>query len=103
MKSSWLPSPKKEKKPTGESREVQVTARKAEDKGGQIQGGLSVVRREMLQAIRAEEDEKWEDLEFYDVTSVESGESFEGVFSQSDDVLECKTDITTFLKDIQGL
>ncbi|KAG5654770.1 hypothetical protein H0H81_003778 [Sphagnurus paluster] len=97
------PVAKKEKKPTGESREVQVTARKAEDKGGQIQGGLSVVRREMLQAIRAEEDEKWEDLEFYDVTSVESGESFEGVFSQSDDVLECKTDITTFLKDIQGL
>lgn len=59
----------KEKKPAGETREVQVTARKIEDKSsGQMQGGLSTVRREMLQAIRAEEDEEWEDLEFCDIT-----------------------------------
>ncbi|KAG5349884.1 hypothetical protein C0989_001423 [Termitomyces sp. Mn162] len=61
--------PKKEKQSSGESREVQVIARKTEDKGsGQIQGGLSVVRREMLQAIRVEEDEEWENLQFYDIT-----------------------------------
>jgi len=99
-----MPTAKKEKKPAGDAREVQVTARKVDDKsGGQVQGGLSAVRREMLQAIRAEEDEDWEELQFYDVTTIESGEVFEGVFSQSDNVLECKTDITTFLKEIQGL
>lgn len=63
------PSIKKEKKVTGEAREVQVSARKAsDDKGGvqPLQGGLSTVRREMLLAIRAEEDEPWEDLDFCD-------------------------------------
>lgn len=64
-----VPVAKKEKKPTGESREVQITARKTDDKGGgQVQGGISAVRREMLQAIRAEEDESWEELQFCDTT-----------------------------------
>ena len=61
--------PKKEKKPAGEAREVQVSARKAsDDKGGMqpFQGGLSTVRREMLLAIRTEDEETWEDLEFCD-------------------------------------
>lgn len=63
-----VPVVKKEKKPSGEVREVQVSARKLEDKGSmQAQGGLSTVRREMLQAIRNEEDEDWQDLEFCDV------------------------------------
>ncbi|KAJ6604448.1 DNA-directed RNA polymerase III subunit Rpc5, partial [Mycena vulgaris] len=99
------PAPKKEKKASGEAREVQVTARKSEDKGGiqPVQGGLSTARREMLIAIRAEEDESWQDLEFCDVTSAESEETFEGIFSQSEDVLESKTDVTAFLKDIAGL
>jgi DNA-directed RNA polymerase-3 subunit RPC5 len=113
---------KKEKKASGEAREVQVTARKSEDKGGvqPVQGGLSTARREMLIAIRAEEDEAWQDLEFCDVTvrmflpiirdlscrnyqSLESEEIFAGIFSQSEDVLETKTDVTEFLKDIAGL
>ncbi|KAJ6509326.1 DNA-directed RNA polymerase III subunit Rpc5 [Mycena vitilis] len=98
------PPPKKEKKASGEAREVQVTARKTEDKGGiQAVGGLSTARRDMLIAIRAEEDEGWEDLEFCDVTTGESETTFEGIFSQSDDVLETKTDVTAFLKDISGL
>ncbi|KAJ6519619.1 DNA-directed RNA polymerase III subunit Rpc5 [Mycena sanguinolenta] len=99
------PAPKKEKKPSGEAREVQVTARKSEDKGTlqQIPGGPSAARRDMLIAIRSEEDESWQDLEFHDVTTVESETIFEGIFSQSDDVLETKTDITAFLKDISGL
>lgn len=56
---------KKEKKPL-EVKEVQVSARKAGDDKGNLQGGLSAVRREMLLAIRAEEDEVWEDLDFCD-------------------------------------
>jgi DNA-directed RNA polymerase-3 subunit RPC5 len=56
---------KKEKKPL-EVKEVQVSARKAGDDKGNLQGGLSAVRREMLLAIRAEEDEAWEDLDFCD-------------------------------------
>ena len=65
-----VPAPvtKKEKKPAGEMREVQLTARKVDDKGaGQVQGAISVVRREMLQAIRVEEDESWEDLRYCDM------------------------------------
>jgi DNA-directed RNA polymerase III subunit RPC5 len=64
-----IPIAKKEKRPMAESREVQVSARKIEDKGGaQVPGGLSAVRKEMLHAIRAEEDVSWEGLQFYDVS-----------------------------------
>lgn len=31
-----------------------------------LQGGLSSVRREMLLAIRMEDEEAWEELEFHD-------------------------------------
>lgn len=61
-----VPTTKKEKKAAGDAKEVHVSARKSEDQGGQ--SGLSTVRREMLQIIRVEEDEKWEDLQFCDVT-----------------------------------
>jgi DNA-directed RNA polymerase-3 subunit RPC5 len=61
------PVVKKEKK-AGETREVQLTARKADVKGsGPSYGGISAVRREILQTIRVEEDESWEDLEFHDI------------------------------------
>lgn len=63
------PLPKKDKKPAAEAKEVQVSARKSsDDKGGlqPLQGGLSAVRREMLLAIRMEDEEPWEDLEFCD-------------------------------------
>lgn len=46
---------------------MHVTARKSDDQNGPGQGGLSTVRREMLHIIRAEEDEKWQNLEFSDV------------------------------------
>ena len=57
---------KKEKKPTGKAKEVQVSARKiSDDKTVQpLQGGLSSIRREMLQAIKTEEEEAWDNLEF---------------------------------------
>ncbi|KAJ7071225.1 DNA-directed RNA polymerase III subunit Rpc5 [Mycena amicta] len=102
-----MPAPvpvKKEKKTTGEAREVLVTARKSEDKSGaQALGGLSTARREMLAAIHAEEDEDWHDLQFFDVTTAESEEAFVGLFSKSEEVLQCKEDMTAFLKTIDGL
>lgn len=57
---------KKEKKPTGEAKEVQVSARKiSDDRTVQpLQGGLSSIRREMLQVIKTEEEEAWSNLEF---------------------------------------
>lgn len=64
------PVVKKEKKASGETREVQVSTRKGDVGGGMqaTQGALSAVRRDMLSAIRTEEDEAWQDLEYYDVT-----------------------------------
>lgn len=35
--------------------------------------------------------------------TIESEEAFEGVFSQSEEGLLCKTNITAFLKEIHGL
>jgi DNA-directed RNA polymerase III subunit RPC5 len=59
--------PKKEKKAV-EIKELQATSRKVEDKNGlQTLGGLSAARREMLLKMRAEEDETWQDLEYFDV------------------------------------
>jgi DNA-directed RNA polymerase III subunit RPC5 len=63
------PLPKKEKKPAGEAKEVQVSVRKSTADDKNIQGGLSVQRRELLSHIRAEEDEKWDDLVYYDGTA----------------------------------
>jgi hypothetical protein len=50
------------------AREVQVTTRRAEDKSGGMTfpGGLSGVRREMLMQMRAESDDKWENLKWFD-------------------------------------
>lgn len=62
------PVPKREKKAAGDAKEVQVAVRKnGEDKPLQLGGGLTSVRREMLSQIRAEEDERWEDLQYYDI------------------------------------
>ncbi|PSR85854.1 hypothetical protein PHLCEN_2v5330 [Hermanssonia centrifuga] len=98
------PVPKKEKKPTGEAREVQVSVRKnADEKGMQLGGGLTAVRREMLISMRAEEDESWDDYEYCDGEAPESNTIFEAVFSHSEEMLECKTDITAVLKNIKGL
>jgi DNA-directed RNA polymerase-3 subunit RPC5 len=116
-----VPAAKKGKKPMPESREVQVSARKPEDKGGaQIPGGLSAVRKEILNAIRAEEDVSWEDLQYYDVSvcmlqpfsmrsfisyqqTIESEQALERILSQNDHVLECSTNMTAFLREIHGL
>jgi DNA-directed RNA polymerase-3 subunit RPC5 len=57
---------KKAKKAVGEAKEVQVVARKAEEKGGRdLQGGLSTMRRELLMSLRAEEEEEWQGLAYH--------------------------------------
>jgi len=61
------PPPPRNKKPTGEAKEVHVTARKADDSAGLGQGGISAVRREMLHIIRQEDEEKWENLDFFEI------------------------------------
>lgn len=59
----------KREKFTEPGKEVQVSARRTDDKGGaSALGGLSAVRRDLLRTIRAEEDEEWADLLFFDVT-----------------------------------
>lgn len=48
-------------------KEIQVAIKRVDDKGNQVgQGGLTSVRREMMEMIRREEEEKWEDLEYCD-------------------------------------
>ncbi|KAF9229454.1 hypothetical protein BS17DRAFT_771488 [Gyrodon lividus] len=94
-------APKKDKKPV-EAKEVQVSVRKpGEDKN--LQGGMSAVRREMLLAIRAEEEEPWQPVEFCDGETAESNDVFETMFSRKEEHLECQTEITSFLKSIKGL
>ncbi|KAH9968989.1 DNA-directed RNA polymerase III subunit Rpc5 [Russula dissimulans] len=104
---SPVPITKKAKKPAGEAKEVQVAARKAEEKWGRdLQGGLSTIRREMLMSIRAEEEEEWQDLTYHvaeDLQSAESSEAYEALFSQSGEILESQSNITTFTSSIPGL
>lgn len=96
-------APKKEKK-LAEGKEVQVSARKlVEDRNSNIQGGMSAIRREMLLAIRAVEDEPWQAVEFCDGETEESNQVFQSIFSDNEERLECKTSITTLLKSIRGL
>jgi len=95
---------KKGKKPASEAKEVQIAARKAEEKGGRdLQGGMSTMRREMLMSLRAEEDEEWQDLVYHGPESAESAEAFGAVFSQSEEILETQSNVTTFLSSIRGL
>jgi len=98
-----VPAPKKVKKSVGEAKEVQVAARKAEEKGGQnLQGGLSAIRREMLMSLRAEEEEEWQALSYHGPESAESSEAYEAIFSQNGEALESHSDVTTFLRSIPG-
>jgi DNA-directed RNA polymerase III subunit RPC5 len=63
---SPVSAPKKGKKPASEAKEVQVAARKAEERGGRdLQGGMSAMRRELLISLRVEEEEEWQDLTYH--------------------------------------
>jgi len=61
------------------------------------------MRREMLMSLRAEEDEEWQDLVYHGPESAESAEAFGAVFSQSEEILETQSNVTTFLSSIRGL
>ncbi|KAI0307779.1 DNA-directed RNA polymerase III subunit Rpc5 [Multifurca ochricompacta] len=105
---SPISAPQKIKRLIAEAKEVQVAARKAEEKGGQnLQGGLSTIRREMLMALRAEEEEEWQDLTYHGIESAESREAYEALFSQTQsgegETLESQSNMTTFLSSIRGL
>ncbi|KIY45428.1 hypothetical protein FISHEDRAFT_49361 [Fistulina hepatica ATCC 64428] len=94
---------KKGKKKAGETREVQVSARRADDVNGvQILGGMSAARREMLMAIHAEEDESWCDMDFFDSTMAEATDDFERMFSQNSDHLQFKTKPTAYITTIHA-
>ncbi|KAH9082109.1 DNA-directed RNA polymerase III subunit Rpc5 [Lactarius deliciosus] len=98
-----ISTPPKAKGPVGGAKEVQVTARKVDEKGGQhLQGGLSAVRREMLMGIRAEEEDEWQELAYHGPESAESSEAYEALFSQCGDVLESQSNVSTFLSSIRG-
>ncbi|KAI5121331.1 hypothetical protein M0805_003798 [Coniferiporia weirii] len=97
-------STKKEPKQTGEAKDVNVSVRKADDKGVQsFTGGLTAARREMLHAMREEDEEPWQEFEYCDGETEEAAESFNAVFSSSEDKLTCTSDLTSFLKNIPGL
>lgn len=98
------PAPKKEKKLAGEVKEVQVAVRKTgESQGLQFQGGLTQIRRDMLTLMHTEEDERWDDYEYCGGETAEANDAFESVFSTLYEELECKTYITSLLKDVPGL
>ncbi|KAH8998943.1 DNA-directed RNA polymerase III subunit Rpc5 [Lactarius hatsudake] len=98
-----ISTPPKAKGPVGGAKEVQVTARKVDEKGGQhLQGGLSAVRREMLMGIRAEEEDEWQELAYHGPESAESNEAYEALFSQCGEVLESQSNVSTFLSSIRG-
>ncbi|KAI0002049.1 DNA-directed RNA polymerase III subunit Rpc5 [Russula vinacea] len=102
--ASPVSSPKKAKKAAGEAKDVQVAARKAEEKGSRdLQGGLSAMRREMLLSLRAEEDEEWQALAYHGPESAESSEAYEAIFSQSGEMLQSQSNVTIFLRSIHGL
>ncbi|KAJ3883027.1 DNA-directed RNA polymerase III subunit Rpc5 [Lentinula edodes] len=92
---------KKEKKATaGDAKEVQVSARRTDDKAGNL-SQLSNARKEMLAIIRAEQDESWQDLQFCGMTTEEAGHSLDQFFSYRSEELHCSTDVTTFLTAAQ--
>lgn len=98
-----ITSQKKEKKSV-EAKEVQVSVRKTgDDKGSNLQGGISAARREMLLAIRAEEEEPWQSVEFCGTETEASSEALESMFSRNGEQLECKTNMSTVLSSIKGL
>ncbi|KAH8120094.1 DNA-directed RNA polymerase III subunit Rpc5 [Phellopilus nigrolimitatus] len=100
------PAPvKKEPKSVGELKEVNVSVRKAEDKGASqsLTGGLTTARREMLHQMRDEDEEPWQEFNYCDGETGEAAEAFDTIFSKSDEKLICQSDLATFLKSIPGL
>ena len=73
----------KKEKPEPQAKEVQVSVRKSTPDEKNVLGGLSVQRRELLAHIRAEEDDPWEELVYYD------GAVWTHVIVRSNSLLTC--------------
>lgn len=56
----------KKEKPELQAKEVQVSVRKSTPDEKNVLGGLSAQRRQLLAHIRAEEEDPWEELLYYD-------------------------------------
>ncbi|EUC65289.1 sin-like motif protein [Rhizoctonia solani AG-3 Rhs1AP] len=97
------PTAPKEKKKT-ESKEVLVTARKADDKSGtQTVGGLSTIRREMLNLIREEHEEQWQSLDYKGIQTRQSTEWLDEVFNTNEEVMKCTTLASEMLSSISSV
>ncbi|CUA73926.1 hypothetical protein RSOLAG22IIIB_01447 [Rhizoctonia solani] len=97
------PTAPKEKKKV-ESKEVLVTARKADDKSGtQTIGGLSAIRREMLNLIREEQEEQWENLDYKGIQTRQSTEWLDEIFNTNSEDMQCTTSASEMLSSISGL
>jgi DNA-directed RNA polymerase-3 subunit RPC5 len=111
---------KKDKKPIGETKEIQVAARRAADDKS-MQGGLSQARRDMLVILRNEEDEAWQDLDVFGeevcaselshqrpvdlllTQTTESADAFESLLSKEDHMLDCQFQLSKFMAETSGL
>ncbi|ELU41388.1 sin-like protein conserved region domain-containing protein [Rhizoctonia solani AG-1 IA] len=87
-----------------ESKEVLVMARKTDDKSGnQTVGGLSAIRREMLNIIREEQEEQWQNLDYKGIQTRQSAEWLDEIFSTNEEVMKCTTSASEMLSSINGL
>ncbi|CAE6504066.1 unnamed protein product [Rhizoctonia solani] len=94
-------APKEKKK--AESKEVLVTARKADDKSGaQTVGGLSAIRREMINIIREEHEEQWQSLDYKGIQTRQSAEWLDEIFNTNEEDMMCKTSASEVLSSING-
>jgi len=88
----------KKEKPELQAKEVQVSVRKSMPDEKNVLGGLSVQRRDLLAHIRAEEEDPWEELMYYDGTSDESRDAFESLLSKEEQELQTFDNMSIFIQ-----
>ncbi|KAG8700617.1 hypothetical protein FRC09_005844 [Ceratobasidium sp. 395] len=97
-------TPKEKDKKKSDAKEVLVTARKTDDKSGaQVVGGLSAIRRDMLNMMREEQEEKWQPLDYKGVQTKQSREWLGKLFDTNEQGMKCTTTASGMLSSIPGL
>ncbi|KZV93793.1 hypothetical protein EXIGLDRAFT_835497 [Exidia glandulosa HHB12029] len=97
------PTAKSKTKAAPEAREVQLSAKKAnDDKFAQSLGSLTQVRKDMLMTLRQEAEESWEDWEYCDAETKQAKESLKQLASQNPEQLKCNTTTSKFYRDVPG-
>lgn len=114
------PTVKSKSKAEPEAREVQLSAKKAnDDKFAQSLGSLTQVRKDMLMTLRSEAEEKWEDWEYCDpevccllaltfpplmtwLQTKQAKDSLNRLASQRSEALKCETTTSMFYRDVPG-